>query len=109
MALFTTVDIVTTVFAARVVGTGAEANPLIAWTLARGAATLAAVNLLAVLLVAGLFRGVLATLGRTPPPYDRYYAVAIEAWLGVVLAAGFAVFANNLAVVLLEKSLFALP
>jgi hypothetical protein len=42
-------------------------------------------------------------------PVDRYYAVAIEAWLGVVLAAGFAVFANNLAVVLLEKSLFALP
>jgi hypothetical protein len=42
-------------------------------------------------------------------PVDRYYAVAIEAWLGVVLAAGFAVFANNLAVVLLEKSLFAPP
>jgi hypothetical protein len=64
LVLFTTVDIITTVFVARVVGTGAGANPLIAWTLARGAAT---------------------------------------------LAAGFAVFANDLAVVLLEKSLFALP
>lgn len=103
--LFTAVDVLTTVFAAHVVGAGAEANPLIAWTLTHGPAALAGVNLLAALLVVGLFRGVLATLERTPPPYDRYYAIGIEAWLGVLLAAGLGVFANNLAVIVLGRSL----
>ena len=105
--LFTTVDTITTIYAAEVAGAGAEANPLIAWTLTHGPAALVTVNLLAVLLVVGLFRGVLATLERTPDPYRRAYAIAIEAWLGAVLAVGLAVFANNVSVIVLEESLFA--
>jgi len=103
--LFTTVDMVTTVFAARVVGVGAEANPLIEWTLTHGAGAFAAVNLFALLLIVGLFWGVVTMLERTPTPYDRYFAAAIELWIGAVLAIGFLVFANNLAVIFFEQSL----
>lgn len=103
--MFTTVDMVTTVFAARVVGVGAEANPLIEWTLIHGAGAFAAVNLLALLLIVGLFWGVVRMLERTPVPYDRYFAVAIELWIGGVLTIGFLVFANNLAVIFFRESL----
>ena len=82
-----------------------EANRLIAWTLTHGPATRLAANLLAVLGVAVLFRGVLETLDRIPPPYDRYDAFAIEVWLGGLLAVGVGVFANNLAVTFLGRSL----
>ncbi|MFB6295720.1 MAG: hypothetical protein ABEH66_02640 [Halobacteriales archaeon] len=103
--LFTTVDMLTTVFAARVVGVGAEANPLIEWTLTHGAGAFAAVNLLALLLIVGLFWGVVRMLERTPAPYDRYFAVAIELWIGGVLTIGFLIFANNLAVIFFQESL----
>lgn len=103
--LFTTVDMITTVFAARVVGVGSEANPLIEWTLVHGAGAFAVVNLLALLVIVGLFWGVVRMLERTPEPYDRYFAVGIELWIGGVLAAGFLIFANNLAVIFFEQSL----
>lgn len=103
--LFTTVDMITTVFAARVVGVGSEANPLIEWTLTHGAGAFALVNLIALFVIVGLFWGVLRMLHRTPEPQDRYFAVGIELWIGALLTGGFLVFANNLAVIFFEQSL----
>jgi len=69
------------------------------------AGAFAAVNLFALLLIVGLFWGVVTMLERTPTPYNRYFAAAIELWIGAVLAIGFLVFANNLAVIFFEQSL----
>lgn len=103
--LFTTVDMVTTVFAARVVGVGAEVNPIVRWTLANGLPALVGVNVAAVVLVVTFFWGVMAMLERTPAPADRYFAVVIELWLGLFLTVGLLIFANNLVVIFFGESL----
>lgn len=103
--LLVTVDMITTVYAARAVGLAGEANPFVRWSLARGPLVFAAVNLVTVVVVAGLFDRVVTLLERTPAPYDRYLAAGIEAWLGGLLAAGLLVFANNLLVVFHGRSL----
>lgn len=103
--LFTTIDMITTVYAARVVGIGAEANPLIRWTLRSGPLALIGVNVAAVVLVVTFFWALMVMLERTRPPMDRAFAIAIELWLGLVLTAGLVIFANNLVVIVFGESL----
>ena len=103
--LLVTVDMITTVFAARAVGLEFEGNPLVRWSLARGPVAFAAVNLLTVVVVAGHFDRIVDLLHATPTPYDRYLAAGLEAWLGGLLAAGLIVFANNLSVIVHGRSL----
>lgn len=104
--LLITVDMLTTIFAAAVRGPAAEANPLVRWTLRRGIVVLVAVNLATVVLAVGFFYVLLEMLRRTPPAYERAFALLIEVWLGLLLFAGLAVFANNLSVIVLGNSLF---
>lgn len=103
--LLITVDMLTTIFAAAVLGPGAETNPLMRWTLRQGVGVLVAVNLAAVVLAVGFFYALLRMLRRTPPAYERAFALLIEVWLGLLLFAGLAVFANNLSVIVLGESL----
>lgn len=104
--LLTTIDMTTTMYAASLVGLGAEANPVVRWVLGQGFPAFVAVNLVAVCMVAVLFYGLVEMLQATPEPYDQYLAVSIETWLGGLLAAGLIVFANNLAVIVHGQSLF---
>lgn len=98
-------DLLTTVYAAAVVGIDAEANPLVRWALAEGLLVLVAVNLAAALLVVVLFYGLVELLETAREPLDAIIARGIELWLGLLLAAGLFVFANNLSVILLGRSL----
>ena len=103
--LLVTVDLLTTLAAARAVGPGAEANPLVRWALDRSLSLLVAVNVAVVVLAAAFFWALMAMLRRTPAPYHRHFALVIELWLGALLAAGLFVFANNLVVVVFGASL----
>ncbi|MFB6171808.1 MAG: DUF5658 family protein [Haloarculaceae archaeon] len=103
--LLVTVDMLTTVFAAAAVGPGAEINPLMRWALRQGPLALLAVNLAAVVVATLMFSGLLEMVHRTPRPVDRYLAFLVEVWLGLLLAAGLAVLANNLSVVVLGRAL----
>lgn len=103
--LFTTVDMITTVYAAHAVGVAGELNPLMQWTLMQGPIALVGVNLTAVVSVAVMFDGVIETFQRVSRPYSRYAAATIEAWLGGLLGAGLLVFANNLSVIVHGQSL----
>ncbi len=103
--LLTAVDLLTTLYAAAVVGVGYEQNPLVRWLLGRSVAALVGVNLVVVVAAAVGFRGVVATLERTPPRLRPYYTLVIEVWLGLLVAAGLGVFANNLSVIVLGQSL----
>lgn len=103
--LLLAVDLLTTLAAARLVGTGSESNPLMRWLLSRGVLAVIGAHLAVVVLVTGCFHLLVGRLRRTAPPVDRYLALTIEAWLGVLVAVGFAVFANNLAVIVLGDSL----
>lgn len=103
--LLVTVDLLTTMYAAAVVGPGAEANPLIRWALGQPLPVLVGVNLGAVVFAAVVFRGLMETYRVTPARVRPYYGLLIEAWLGLLVAAGLAVFANNLSVIVLGESL----
>lgn len=103
--LLVTVDLLTTIGATLLYGTAGEANPLVARLVTRGPAAVAAANLAVVVLAAASFSGVVRAVRRTPAPYDTYLAYLVELWLGLLVAVGLFLFANNLAVIVLGDSL----
>jgi hypothetical protein len=103
--LLVAVDLLTTLAAAGVVGPAAEGNPLMRWLIGQSLGTLVAVHLAVVVLVVVCFRLLLDRLERTPEPQYQYFALAVELWLGLLVSAGLAVFANNLSVIVFGRSL----
>lgn len=101
MALFVliTVDMITTIYAAWYVGPASEANPLMRWALGQGMVTVTLVNVLATVVAVGGFYLLMQVLQATESPYDRYVALGVEAWLGVLISGGLLIFANNLYVI----------
>jgi hypothetical protein len=103
--LLLAVDLLTTLAAARLVGVGAESNPLMRWLLGRSILVVIGTHLTVVVLVTGFFRLLVDRLRRTPAPANHYFALGIEVWLGFLVAVGLGVFANNLSVIVLGGSL----
>jgi hypothetical protein len=103
--LLLTVDTLTTLYAAAVVGPGGEANPIVRWALQAGPLAVAGLNLVAALLTVLFFYGLLETVRRTPERHRRAYVLVLEGFVGTLVAAGLVVFANNLSVVVLGRSL----
>lgn len=103
--LLITVDMLTTIFAAAELGTAAEANPLMRWALVQGIDVLVAVNVGAVVLAVTFFYGMLEMLRESPPHLRRPFSLLIEVYIGLLLAAGLGVLANNLVAVVLGRSL----
>jgi hypothetical protein len=103
--LLVTVDMLTTLFAASILGTAAEANPLIRWALGRGVVVLVAMNLLAVFVVVTFFYALVKMLERTPSQHQGHFSLVVELWLGLLIFAGLLVFANNLTAIFLGQSL----
>ncbi|MFC7174510.1 hypothetical protein ACFQL0_16395 [Haloplanus litoreus] len=64
--LLLSVDLLTSLAAARLVGTGAEGNPLMRWLLGRTTLVVVGAHLAVVVLVTGFFRLLLDRLRRTP-------------------------------------------
>ncbi|MFB6219877.1 MAG: hypothetical protein ABEH90_00435 [Halolamina sp.] len=104
--LLLSVDLLTTLYAAAEVGAEAEANPLMAYLLNEPVPVLVGVHLGIAVLAVGFFYGLMRTYVATPTEYRRFYGYLIELWLGLLLAVGLAVFANNLAVIVLGEGLF---
>ncbi len=103
--LLLTVDLLTTMGAALIYGLEAETNPIMRWILSQGAATIIATHLAVLLLAAGGF-GMLVRYGEglTGRAADRF-RLSFKLWLGLLIAAGLVVYANNLAVIVLGDSL----
>lgn len=103
--LLTTVDMITTVYAAHQVGVLLESNPIVRWSLLKGPLVFMTINLTAVILVTVLFDQLMQLLDSVSDPYNRYFAAGIEAWLGGLIAGGLVIFANNLTVIFFQQSL----
>ncbi len=103
--LLVTVDLLTTMFATAVVGTAGELNPLMAWLVGQPISVVVLVNVAVVVASAVIFRGVIATLRAAPSAIRPYYAFWVELWLGMLIAVGLFVFANNLSVIVLGRSI----
>lgn len=101
VALFVliTVDMITTVYAAGYVGPAAEANPLMRWALGQGLLAVTVVNLAAAVIAVGGFALLIRFLEAAESPLDTYLAVGVEVWLGLLIAGGLFVFANNLSLI----------
>jgi len=108
VALFmlVSVDLLTTLLAAADVGPAAEANPVMAWLIGQPLSVLLSVNLAVVVLAATFFYALVETIRTAPSRQARAVAMLVELWLGAVLAVGFAIFANNVAVIVYGQSLF---
>ncbi|MEF8783693.1 MAG: hypothetical protein V5A39_08905 [Haloarculaceae archaeon] len=103
--LLVTVDLLTTIGATLKYGLGAEINPVIIWLFRQGLLVLVVAHLGVTVLAVSAFAGLIRTIKRVSSPYDIYLEYAAEVWLGLLLLAGFVVFANNLSVIVLGRSL----
>ncbi|WP_277555645.1 hypothetical protein [Halobaculum limi] len=103
--LLITVDLLTTMYAAALVGIQYESNPVVRWALGQPVSVLVAMNLAATVIAVVVFYGLIETYRVTPAHARPYYGVVIETWLGLLVASGLFVFANNLSVIVLGGSL----
>lgn len=103
--LLITVDLLTSLFAAGVVGIEHEGNPLMAWALAQPLAVIIAVHVGAVVLAASGFWLLFDVIKQSAGRSRRFLHLATELYLGLLVAVGLFVFANNLAVIMLGRSL----
>lgn len=103
--LLITVDMITTMYAVAIHGPAAEANPLMRWVLEQSLWMLAGVNIIAGTAIALMFHGMMRLFTASSRPGSRYFGLAIELWLGVLILCGLLVFVNNLGVIFLGQSL----
>jgi hypothetical protein len=103
--LLVTVDLLTTVGAIARFGIGAEANPFVASLLREPPWVVVGVNLAVVGSVAFTFRTLLRLLECTSPRLRPLFAQVVEVWLGLLVAFGLFLFANNLSALVHGASL----
>jgi hypothetical protein len=86
-----TADLPTTMFWAATLGADAEASPLVR----RVPPSLVVVNVFVVVLAAVFFCGLRGMLHRTVDRYRRPFSPVVETWLGLLVAVGWGVLAND--------------
>lgn len=100
------VDLFTTLLCAAVVGADAEANPWMAWLLAQPLSVLIGAHVaVGTTAVAGF--AAYEVLSRRSERFGDVMLRAARVYLVLLVAAGFLVFWNNLAVLIFRRSLFA--
>lgn len=103
--LLVTVDLLTTTFAVREFGLGAEGNPVMRWLIAQGPVVLVVAHLVALVLAAAFFFGIIEMIRETPRRHREKMALLFEVWIGLLVSAGLFLFANNLSAIVLHVSL----
>lgn len=103
--LLLTVDLLTSLVALDLYGPAAEANPYMRWALTQDLLVVVGIHLAALALLVVLFQGIFLLLERSDGQQGWLLARSFECWVGLLLAAGLFVFANNLSVILLGGSL----
>lgn len=103
--LLLSVDLLMTLYAAADVGIAHESNPVMQWLLTQSLVVLVGLHLAAVVLVATLFYGLAELVREAPIRHRRPLRLGIEVFLGLLVAAGLFLFANNLTVIVHGSSL----
>jgi hypothetical protein len=102
--LMVTVDLLTSLYAAEVVGIEHESNPVMRYILSRSVGVVALAHIAAVVLVSYFFYALFEVL-KYRSGDGRWSRIALELYIGLFVASGLFVFANNLTVVVLGDSL----
>lgn len=103
--LLVPIDMVTTMFAAYVYGSGAEANWIVAHAIEEGPVVFAGINLIGGFLVSLIFYGLIELIESSPHEHQRALGLAFEAWVTILIGIGLFVAANNISVIVLGQSL----
>lgn len=103
--LLVTLDLLTSLYAAQVVGLEHESNPLMAWLLGQSLVAVITVHVTAVVLAAVFFYAIVELIRRTTPTLQWMMMRSLEVYLGLLIAVGLFVVANNLSVIVLRRSL----
>lgn len=99
-----TLDMITTMYAARVVGPAGEANPLVRIALELGIIPYTVINLAAMVIAIGCFASLVKVLRVSRHPYDWYVELGVRTWLGFLLLTGLVVLFNNVAIIVVGQS-----
>ena len=102
--LMVTVDLLTSLYAAEVVGIEHESNPVMRYLLSRSVGVVALAHIAAVVLVSYFFYALFEVL-KYRSGDGRWSRIVLELYIGLFVASGLFVFANNLTVVVLGDSL----
>jgi hypothetical protein len=105
--LLITVDLLTSIYAAGVVGTEYEHNPLMAWLLGQPLSLLLAAHIVVAILATLGFRAIFGLIRQSEGLERTVLQWTTEVYLGLLVAVGLFVFANNLAVIVLGDSLLS--
>lgn len=103
--LLITVDLLTSLYAAEVVGLEHETNPLMVWLLDQSLVLIVAVHIGVLILAVGGFALLFGLIERSQRRSRRVLELLTEVYLGLLVALGLVVFANNLAVIVLGQNL----
>ena len=103
--LLISVDLLTSLYAAEVVGLEHETNPVMVWLLEQSLALVVAVHIAVSILAVGGFALLFALIERSRPRSRRILELLTEVYLGLLVAIGLVVFANNLSVIVLGRNL----
>lgn len=103
--LLVTVDMLTSIYAAGTAGVSAESNPLMRYLLSRSIPVIAGAHVAVGVGSAAFFYGLRENVKTAPSRYRGYIGVSLKLYLGMLVAAGLFVFANNLSVIVLRRSL----
>lgn len=103
--LLLTVDLLTSLFAAEVVGLEHEQNPLMVWLLSQPMPVLIGVHIAAAVLASAGFWLLFRLVEHSEGLPGRVLQFLTEVYLGLLVAAGLVVFANNLSVIILGSNL----
>lgn len=104
--LLITVDLLTSMYAAAAVGLEQESNPLMAWLLAQSLTVIIVVHVAAAVVATVLFHVLFELVRQTPEAYRGIVTLSVELFLGILIAIGLFVFANNLTIIVFGQSLF---
>lgn len=100
-----TLDMLTTMGIIVERGVDVESNPIMRYLYGEGALVVMIANLVALVIATASFKRVIDLARRLTPPWDRYFKVTVELWLGLMLTLGLIVFANNVSVIVFGESL----
>lgn len=103
--LLLSIDLLTSIFAASVVGLEHEGNPFMAWLLFQPLPLLIGVHLVVMGLAVLGFWLLFREIERSEGIAGRILRFLTELYLGLLIAVGLFVYANNLAVLVLGRSL----
>lgn len=103
--LLITVDLLTSLYAKAVVGLAAESNPLMVWLFSRPIWLVVVVHIAAAILAAAFFYALFEVIREAPSRVQPLMLWMTELYLGLLVAVGLFLFANNLAVIVLGASL----